>query len=220
MPDSYNLNDALQISGIRTMLQRISTRLAALESAQGITAFQSLAVDGNTVKFFTTSDTTTTPAYSFDFPEELFLDQAGTTLVQNFAWSAVTYPNSTNPNLEGKTVLVLAVKGDATTPTVKYSFVDMAQLVDVYVASDTSITISDYSVKVNVSAAANNALTLQNDGLYVDISGKVNKFTGATAGNICIFDSDGGVSDTGIKFATDAEFTAMLDEVFPVSGGS
>ena len=220
MPDSYNLNDALQISGIRTMLQRISTRLAALESAQGITAFQSLAVDGNTVKFFTTSDTTTTPAYSFDFPEELFLDQAGTTLVQNFAWSAVTYPNSTNPNLEGKTVLVLAVKGDATTPTVKYSFVDMAQLVDVYVASDTSITISDYSVKVNVSAAANNALTLQNDGLYVDISGKVNKFTGATAGNICIFDSDGGVSDTGIKFATDAEFTAMLDEVFPVSGGA
>ena len=220
MPDSYNLNDALQISGIRTMLQRISTRLAALESAQGITAFQPLAVDGNTVKFFTTSDTTTTPAYSFDFPEEIFLDQAGTTLVQNFAWSAVTYPNSTNPNLDGKTVLVLAVKGDATTPTVKYSFVDMAQLVDVYVASDTSITISDYSVKVNVSAAANNALTLQNDGLYVDISGKVNKFTGATAGNICIFDSDGGVSDTGIKFATDAEFTAMLDEVFPVSGGS
>lgn len=219
MPDSYNVNDLPQVGGIKKLMQRISAKLAELEAAQDTTALHSVAVDGNTVKFFLTTDTTTTPAFTFDFPEEIFLDQAGTTLVQNFTYSSITYPNSTNPNLDGKTVLVLAVKGDKqTNPTTKYSFVNVEKLIDTYVQSDASIAIANYMVKVNISAAANNALTLQNDGLHVNISGKVDKFTGATAGNICIFDSDGGISDTGVKFATNAEFTAMLDEVLPSSG--
>lgn len=47
-------------------------------------------------------------------------------------------------------------------------------------------------VKVNVSAAAGNALVLKDDGLYVptpeevDISGKADKATGATTGNVNI----------------------------------
>lgn len=164
-------------------------------------SFKSGKVEGNTVNFYMDSDTTGTPAFSFDFPEEIFLDQLNTGPVENFSWSALAYPNSVNPNLEGKTVFVLAVKGDKpTNPTIKYSFVDMEKLVDTYTASDTSITINDYKVAVNISAAANNAITKKNDGLHVDISGKVDKVKNATAGNIPVFDSDGGLVDSGINF--------------------
>lgn len=142
------------------------------------------------------------------FLRNYFLDQAGTTVVENFAWSAATYPGSTNPNLDGKTVLVLAVKGDATTPTVKYSFVDLQKLVDVYTAADNTITIAGHTVAVKISAAANNAITTQNDGLHVDISGKADKVANATAGNIATLDANGNVADSGVTFATDAQTTA------------
>lgn len=219
---TYRDIDIPQVKGIKAMLKRIQAKITELENSAGndSTALKSVAVSGNTVKFFTASDTTTTAAFSFDFPEELFLNQLGTEIIENFSWSAANYPNSTNPNLDGKTVLVLAVKGDKTTnPTIKYSFVNMEKLVDTYTASDTSITINGYNVAVKISAAANNALTLNNDGLHVDISGKMNKVAGAATGNIATFGSDTGVVDSGSRFCTDAEFTAMLDEVFPANNG-
>ena len=220
---TYRDIDIPQVKGIKSMLTRIQAKITELEESAGndSAALKSVAVDGNTVKFFTTSDTTITPAFSFDFPEELFLNQLGTQVVKNFAWSAATYPNSTNPNLDGKTVFVFAIKGDKpTNPTIKYSFVDMEKLVDIYTASDTSIIINDYKVAVRISNSANNALTLKNDGLHVDISNKMNKVAGAVTGNIATFGSDTGVVDSGSRFCTDAEFTAMLDEVFPtITGG-
>ena len=60
-------------------------------------------------------------------------------------------------------------------------------------------------VKVNVSAAAGNALTLKDDGLYVptpeevDISGKADKVTGATTGNLATLDGEGNLTDSGKK---------------------
>ena len=224
MPDAtYNLGDAPKLGAIKNLLTRIKTKLDSLENAVDETAIRAVATDGNTVKFYTSSDTSATStslAYSFDFPEELFLDQAGTTLVENFTFSALSYPNTTNPNLDGKTVLVLAVKGDAQTPTVKYSFVNLEKLIDRYTASDTSIVISDYNVKVNIASDTGNLLSLRATGLYVDSSTLMGKVTTSTAGNIAIFGSDGSVVDSGSKFCTDAEFNAMLDEVFPtVNGG-
>ena len=219
---SYREIDIPQVKGIKAMLARVQAKITELENSAGSdsAALKAVAVSGNTVNFYTTSDTTGTAAFTFDFPEEMFLNQLGTEIVENFTWSAASYPNSTNPNLDGKTVLVLAVKGDKTTnPTLKYSFVNMEKLVDTYTASDTSITINGYEVAVKISAAANNAITLQNDGLHVDISGKMNKVAGATTGNIAVFGSDTGVVDSGSRFCTDAEFTAMLDEVFPAAGG-
>ena len=148
-------------------------------SSLNSSAFKSLTVSGNTVNFYTNTSGTGTAAATFDFPEEIFLDQASTSLVENFSWSAATYPNSTNPNLNGKTVLVLGVKGDKqTNPTVKYSFVSLEKLIDTYTAADNSITVSGRTVAVKVSAVTNNAITLKSDGLHVDISGKVNTETG------------------------------------------
>ena len=161
--------------------------------------FKSLAVSGNRVNFYTSTDATGTVAAYVDFPEEIFLDQAGTTLVENFTWAAATYPGSTNPNLDGKTVLVLAVKGDAqTNPTTKYSFVDVSKLIDTYTAADNSITIAGYTVAVKINPSADNLLELTETGLMVDGSDILEKVDPATAGNVPLLASDGTLTNSTI----------------------
>lgn len=218
---TYNLQDIPRVGGIKSMLTRISQKLDALDaSGQSIKA---VTVDGNSLKFYNTTDTSVAATYTIDLPAEMFLDTASTRFVPNFAFSASTYPTAANPNLEGKPVMVLGVKtktNDGLTQTVSYSFLDMSNLSDVYTAGDTTITIANYQVKVKVSAAINNAITVQSDGLHVDISGKIDKVTSAVSGNIVTWGTSGAVVDSGSKIATDAEFTSMLDEVFPTLSGS
>ena len=83
--------------------------------------------------------------------------------------------------------------------------------------------ISGYEIEFKVSSAANNALTIQNDGLHVDISGKTDKVTNATAGHVASLDANGNLLDSGViaenvvttaDIATSAEVTEMLGEVF------
>ena len=143
---TYNLNDVARLKHVNALAQITAGKLA--ETIKYVSA------SGNTVSFFTTADGSGTAAFTFDFPEELFLDQTGTTLVENFTWSAASYPDSTNPSLDGKTVLALAVRGNAATPSVKYSFVNLEKLIDIYTAADNSINISGYSVNVKISATA------------------------------------------------------------------
>ena len=92
-------------------------------------------------------------------------------------------------------------------------------------AGDSSkvLTINGYTVTFNLSANANNALTVANDGLFVDITGKADKVSNATAGHVAGLDANGNLTDTGIAsadvltvadVATDAEVTEMLNEVF------
>lgn len=164
-------------------------------------------------------------------PKEAFLDMVKTVFVNAFSWSDVLYPGSTNPNLDGKPVMVFAVKSidhtnnDAETTT--FSFVDFATLVDTYTAaagdSAKILTISGRSIAVNISAQANNAIEVKNDGLHVDISGKADKVANATAGHVAGLDANGNPTDTGIvasevlttaDVATDAEVREMLTEVF------
>lgn len=162
-------------------------------------------------------------------PVEMFLDQAHTEFVGSFAYSAQTYPGATNPNLEGKPVLVLAVKGvdnadptNASKQTLSYSFLDVSSLVDTYTtaAGDSTkvLTISGYTVSFNVSATAGNILSVNNDGLYA-----TNRLASFTQGNIVTSDANGAPQDGGIAastllvdgdVATDAEVTEVLTEVF------
>ena len=206
MPENYNPEAVARLKHVNALAQLTVGKLTE--------TIKYVSTSGNTVSFFTTADGSGTAAFTFDFPEELFLDQAGTTLVENFAWSAVTYPNSTNPNLDGKTVLVLGVRGNAATPTVKYSFVNLEKLIDTYTAADNSININGYTVAVKISTSANNAITLENDGLHVDISGKADKAANPTAGNIATLDANGNPTDSGVTFATDAEVINMLNGTF------
>ncbi|MBQ6918709.1 MAG: hypothetical protein IJQ74_00120, partial [Synergistaceae bacterium] len=189
-------------------------------------AIKSVTVSGNKVSFFKTNDASGTAAYTFDFPTEYFLDQTKTTFVENFTWSATTYPGSTDPSLNGKPVLVLALKGQNPASTT-YSFLNMASLVDTYtIASGDSskiLAISGRTISFKVSAVSNNAITVQSDGIHVNISGKVDKPSGVTANNIAVFVSGGGIADGGIAkanivttsdIATDTEVAAVMAEVF------
>lgn len=175
-------------------------------------AIKALKVTGNTVNFYTNTGMTGAAAFSMDFPTEMFLDQTKTAFVGKFKFSDTTYPGATDPELDGKPVMVLAVKGE-NPDSCTYSFLNMAALVDTYKAkatgkdASTTVTIAGYEVdvKVNVSAAAGNALVLKDDGMYVptpkevDISGKADKVTGATTGNFAALDGEGNLTDSGKK---------------------
>ncbi len=211
---SYDTSDFVRVSNLKVFAEQVNNKITTVnENADK--GFKALEVVDNVVYFYNSTDTTTTPVASFSFPEEIFLDQAKTTIVENFSFSTSIYPGAVNPNLDGKPVLVLAIKGDnAINPTLKYSFLSLDKLLKAYSAGDESITLDDYTIKVKISEEAGNALVLKNDGLYVDISGKMNKATGTTAGHIATFDSNGNVIDSGAKLATDAEVTEMLNEIF------
>lgn len=98
-------------------------------------------------------------------PKEQFLDLTKTTFVQSFAWSSTTYPNSTNPNLDGKPVMVLALK-NSSDDTVAYSFLNMYELVDTYTGTS-PITVSGRTV-----SHANSNVTAGSYGLASDITPK------------------------------------------------
>ena len=197
-------------------------------------AIKYAAVSGNTISLYTTEDGTGTAAYTIDFPTEFFLDQTRTTLVSDFAFTASSYPGAVNPSLDGKPVLVLAVKGTTdplsgtASDTVSYSFLDVYTVK----SGDSSkiLTIADNEIEVHISSAANNAITVQNDGLHVDISGKTDKVAGATADDLATLDANGNLTDSGIlktnvvqksDIATMTEINEMLTEVgFTVPSGN
>lgn len=172
-------------------------------------AIKYASVSGNTISLFKTDDGSGTAAFTIDFPAEYFLDQTKTVFVQSFAWSSTLYPGSTNPNLDGKPVMVLAVKNlDGTAVT--YSFLDLTYLLNTYTAKagdgTAVVTISGYEISCNVSVSSDsgNLITKKTDGLYcagADVSGKADKDTSATAGNFAKFDSTGNPVDSGKKAA-------------------
>lgn len=202
------------VDQLKKLAQRTKTELTALETklSTGIdAAFKSLKVEGSTVSFYTTADMTGTAAATMDFPAEYFLDQAKTNIVPVFAWAEANYPGSTNPNLDGKPVLVLAVKGDD--GSVSYSFLNMEKLMNIYTAktegkdASTTVIVDGYTldVKVKISAAEDNQLQLKDDGLFVpapaaiDLSGKADKVASAVAGNLAGLDTNGNLTDSGKK---------------------
>lgn len=156
-------------------------------------------------------------------PEDMVLDQAQTKFVNEFEFDADLYTGAEDPNLEGKPVLVLAVKTDK--DTISYSFLNMAKLIDTYEAKDASIVINGREINVKISKEAGNSLVLRDDGIYVPSDeGKLDKVENAVEGNVPAFGADGAVADSGIAaakilttddLATEAEMEAMLAEVFP-----
>ncbi|MBR2207193.1 MAG: hypothetical protein IJ859_00100 [Synergistaceae bacterium] len=213
---NYNENSVLQFGRLKEFGQAVAGEISKLKTASG-SAIKYVSVANNTVSFFTSTDGSGTAAFSFNFPNELVLDQLKTTFVPHFAFSSETYAGATNPSLEGKPVLVIAVKDTnaAGTTTTNYSFLNMEDLIDIYTAGDNSINIDGYNISVKVSATTGNHLTLNNDGLMVDVSDKVDKVENATAGNIPVMTEAGGISDSGYTFATSADVTELNNELFP-----
>lgn len=203
MATSDNL---VKLGQLQTSLTRVKTELDNLDARN----FGGVTVANGKINFFATSDTTQTALASVDLPKDLYLDQVKTTFVENFAFSTSTYTDAINPNLDGKPVLVLAVKGDKTTnPTLTYSFINLETLVDTYAALNAGIQISGYSIGVQLSAGAGNILSIANDGLKGEI-----KVTGATQGDFATFGTNGAIVDSGFTVASDSDINTMLTGVF------
>ena len=209
---SYSESSFTSLGQLKLLAQRTTTKLN--------TTIKFVNVTGNKINFYVSTDGTGSPLCSVDFPKELYLDQVQTQFISSFEFSAATYPDTTNPNLDGKPVLVIAVKDNnqGGTAVYTYSFIDMTSLVDVYtIASGDSakiLSILNNAITFHISAEPNNAITVKNDGLHVDISGKTDKVANATAGHIVTLDANGNILDSGVAIATNAEVTEMLNEVF------
>ena len=219
---NYDVNSVVQFGRLKEFGQGIAAELSTMKEVSA-SAFKSAKVVGKTVYFYTSDDMSGTPAFTFDFPSELVLDALKTTFVPSFAFNPETYPGATNPSLEGKPVLVIAVNetGSDGTVTTTYSFLNLESLVDTYVIalgdSAKVLSISGNVITFHVSSQPNNALTVQADGLHVNISGKVDKVSNATAGNLPLLTAEGGISDSGYAFATTADVTELIGELFPQS---
>lgn len=214
---AYDLEELVRLQAVKDLGDRVKAEIDNLKNTGVASALKKVDVDGNAIKFYTSSDTAAEAAFTIDLPAEIFLDALSTKFEPNFNFANGNYTGATDPNLEGRAVFVLGVKtktNDGKTTTLAYSFLDMTGLVDIYTASDTSVVITDYKVKANVSADSDNMLATTANGLKVDGSGKVDKVTTATAGNLAAFVAGGGISDTGISIATNAEVTEMLDGIF------
>ena len=196
------------VAHVTSLAQRVKTELDKVDAKN----FGDVAIADGQLKFFAkTGDAT--PLKTIDLPEELFLDQVRTTFVPTFVFSNASYPGATNPNLDGKPVLVLAVKGDKTTnPTLTYSFVNLEKLVDTYTAQNAAISVAGNSIGVKLSADSGNILSIANDGLKGEM-----KVAGASAGNFAVFGANGAIVDSGFTVAPDADINTMLTNVFGAS---
>lgn len=204
-------------------LQRYDSNLKTYIDSNKTKAIKAIAIDGNEINFYCDPAPTTesTPDFTVNMPVEYFLDQAKTVLVQSFTWSIEIYPGSSDPNLEGKPVLVLAVKGDDNSVT--YSFVNLESLVKIYEGKVTkSITITidadtnKIAADINLSAEEGNILSIKEDGLYanvteVDISTKADKLVDPEGGDPIIKAGqilvDNGAGNLGASAKTIEELT-------------
>ncbi len=223
MPTTYDVESFTKLGALKQLAERTASEIAKASATAG-DGIKYVGVSGNTISFWKDASHTGPADFTVDFPTELFLDQTRTTFVSNFAFTAAAYPGAVNPSLDGKPVLVFAVKTttDRTSGTVDdsyaYSFMDMSTLVDTYSvkAGDSTkiLTINGYEVEVHISSAANNAIEVKNDGLYVSTENKADKVANATAGHLAGLDANGNLIDSGSGIATTSEVTAMLNEVF------
>lgn len=107
-----------------------------------------------------------------DLPVDMVVDQIKTKFSQKFKFDETTYPDTENPNLDGKPVLVLAIKTSATADT--FSFLNMESLVDVYTGGTTKSAIISVDPEtgvitnvVRISAETGNRIVQKDDGLFV-----------------------------------------------------
>lgn len=160
-----------------------------------------------------------------NLPEEQFLDLAKTEFVENFTWSNTTYPGSTNPNLNGKPVLVLALKDED--GNVAYSFINLEDLIDVYTGT-APITVSGSNISHANSGATpgtyggKQSLNWQIPKLTVDAKGHITNISQVNQFGEVVYALDvlipTGQTSTTIPW-TDAEGFDRIVSVYTYSEG-
>lgn len=172
---------AAEVTGLGALATKDKVAEADLDTAlcnkideiatAGGEALKGVKSDGNTIQFYTDQAMEGSATFTINLPEEYFLDQTKTVFVEAFTWSAETYPGSTNPELDGKPVLVLAVKSQNGSE-VTYSFINLEKMIDVYTGGRTqtatiAVSGNEITATVRVSATADNQIVANKDGLFV-----------------------------------------------------
>lgn len=200
-------NKVVTTDALKTAITGVKTQLNNLDGRN----FGGVNITDRTINFHATSDTSGTPLATITLPSDLRLDQAKTTFVTSFTFSTTTYAGATNPNLNGKPVLVLSVT-DGTNTT--YSFLNLEGLIKTYTAGNKGITISGASISANVSSTTGNQLSIDSKGLFVGHDAtKVDTVSGA-ADNFVAFGSDGAIKDSGYSIASTSDINTMLTDIF------
>lgn len=213
MPEINGQNLAT-VAHVTALAQRVKTELDGVDAKN----FSDAKIENGQLKLYAAVDAST-PIKTIDLPADLYLDQVNTTFVGNFNFANGGYTGATNPNLDGKPVLVLAVKDNATSPNVTYSFLNMESLVDTYTALNDGIQITGYSIGVKTSADTDNLLSIANDGLLVGHDDtKIDTVAGAE-NNFVLFDADGAIKDAGFTIAGTSDINTILDSIFGAAGG-
>lgn len=91
---------------------------------------------------------------------------------------------------------------------------------DYTTAEKTKLGGVETGAQVNIIEAVQvngTALNVASKTVNIDLSGKVDKVTTATTGNIVVFGAGGVLVDSGVKFASDTDVNAMLEEYFPTA---
>ena len=102
---SVDLNKLLKLNALDAFAAKADAKIQAVE-AKTDAAFKGVkVVNGNQIEFFTTSDTTTTAAFTIDLAAEMVVDATKTGFVDNFDFANGNYIGATNPNLDDKAVL-------------------------------------------------------------------------------------------------------------------
>jgi len=202
---SYDANKFEKLQALEELAKRASAAITAA-ATDATDAIKGVTYENNALKFYTNKAKTGDPLFTANLPEEMFLDQTKTEFVSPFAWSAEKYPGSTDPNLDGKPVMVLAVKGDDGDT---FSFLNVEKLMNIYTAGtgdgSATVTIDGYEISVNVelSTDPDNIITKDASGKLLakhqDISGKADKVQNATNGNFAGLDANGNLTDSGKK---------------------
>lgn len=225
---SVDMTKLVKLGALDTLAQKADAKIKEVETKANAAFKGAKVINGNKIGLYTTADTTGTAALTLDLPAEMVVDATKTGFVPNFNFASGNYTGATNPELDGKAVLVLAIKTvDNAVETTSYSFISVDSLVDTYTAADNSIVVNGYTIGVKISAVANNAITLQSDGLHVDITSKQDRDTDAVVDNIAKFDNTGTAIDAGIAagdilldsdIASDTDVNSALSSYFTLAG--
>ena len=243
----------LDKEGLKIVIQKLEGYADEAAASASDGAFKYVGYADNALKFYAKNpiEEGDVPAFTIDLPAEQVIDQTRTTFVQEFAWSDKAYPGSTNPStaensIEGKPVLVLAVKtvGD-TDDSFTYSFLAMDKVVTLYKGGETDtakVTVdadSNILVDVKISEADGNLLRIVEDadgnkGLYAsspaaDLSKKANKLVDPEtidethpavikAGQILVDDGSGDMAGSGVTISDiEKKITDVSDTMGDVS---
>lgn len=214
------INTNQPVSG-KAVADFVATQIESVTNGSKLVKDVEYEAASNSLKVVMADDTTDTIPMT-NVAADLVYDK-GTGLLQVKNAAGTTIGTGINLDLE-RFIQEASYDHDTRTITLRFNTgaepltINIGDLVDTYTAADSTsvhmaVTGNEFTAEVLVSETAGNQLTSTANGLYVaavDLSGKVDKVTGAVADNLATFVAGGNVADSGVKIGGDALATTPL----------